>query len=56
MRLNCYDQVKLCTVCDLQDSNYPLRSGYVTENGTGAGEGYTINVPLPPGSGSGAYR
>ncbi len=24
--------------------------------GSGAGEGYTINVPLPPGSGSGAYR
>ncbi|KXZ50612.1 hypothetical protein GPECTOR_15g295 [Gonium pectorale] len=39
-----------------QDSNYPLRSGYVTENGVGAGEGTTLNVPLPPGSGSGAYR
>ncbi|PNW87295.1 hypothetical protein CHLRE_02g116950v5 [Chlamydomonas reinhardtii] len=39
-----------------QDSNYPLRSGYVTETGTGEGEGATINVPLPPGSGSGAYK
>ncbi|KAG2496888.1 hypothetical protein HYH03_005287 [Edaphochlamys debaryana] len=39
-----------------QDSNYPLRSGYVHENGTGPGEGTTLNVPLPPGSGSGAYR
>ncbi|GIL69528.1 hypothetical protein Vretimale_13627 [Volvox reticuliferus] len=39
-----------------QDSNYPLRSGYVTETGVGPGEGTTINVPLPPGSGSGAYK
>ncbi|KAG1671192.1 hypothetical protein FOA52_010128 [Chlamydomonas sp. UWO 241] len=39
-----------------QDSNYPQRSGYVTECGVGAGEGTTINVPLPPGCGSGAYR
>ncbi|KAG2452933.1 hypothetical protein HYH02_002272 [Chlamydomonas schloesseri] len=39
-----------------QDSNYPLRSGYVTETGTGEGEGATLNLPLPPGSGSGAYR
>lgn len=29
---------------------------HVHECGKGAGEDYTINVPLPPGSGSGAYR
>jgi len=28
----------------------------MSDQGQGAGEGYTINVPLPPGSGSGAYR
>lgn len=39
-----------------QDSNYPLHSGSVEETGKGTGEGYTINIPLPPGSGSGAYR
>ncbi|GFR46729.1 hypothetical protein Agub_g8352 [Astrephomene gubernaculifera] len=39
-----------------QDSNYPLGSGAVTETGVGPGEATTINVPLPPGSGSGAYR
>ncbi|GLC46063.1 hypothetical protein PLESTM_001821300 [Pleodorina starrii] len=39
-----------------QDSNYPLRSGYMTETGEGAGEGTSLNLPLPPGSGSGAYR
>eukprot|EP00798_Chlamydomonas_sp_ICE-L_P009636 gene9636-7549_t len=30
--------------------------GLVTECGTGKGQGFTINVPLPPGSGSGAYK
>ncbi|KAF5835260.1 hypothetical protein DUNSADRAFT_7707 [Dunaliella salina] len=39
-----------------QDSNYPLHSGAVTEQGTGQGEGFTINCPLPPGSGTGAYK
>jgi acetoin utilization deacetylase AcuC-like enzyme len=39
-----------------QDGNYPLHSGPLTDVGEAAGEGYTINVPLPPGSGSGAYR
>lgn len=29
---------------------------YVTEQGTGKGEGFTINIPLPPGSGRGAYK
>lgn len=39
-----------------QDSCYPVQSGAMSENGKGAGEGFTINIPLPPGSGSGAYR
>ncbi|KAJ9515920.1 hypothetical protein QJQ45_016910 [Haematococcus lacustris] len=39
-----------------QDSNYPKHSGYVEEVGTGAGRGFTLNLPLPPGSGIGAYR
>lgn len=39
-----------------QDSNYPLDSGKVEEQGMGKGQGFTINAPLPPGSGSGAYR
>ncbi|KAI8475598.1 MAG: histone deacetylase [Monoraphidium minutum] len=39
-----------------QDGNYPLASGSVDEVGSGPGEGFTLNVPLPPGSGSGAYR
>jgi len=38
-----------------QDSNYPARTGYVEERGEEEGEGYTINIPLPPGCGCEAY-
>lgn len=31
-------------------------AGAVDEIGSGPGTGFTLNVPLPPGSGSGAYR
>ncbi|UWS78473.1 class II histone deacetylase [Phaeobacter sp. G2] len=34
---------------------YPADSGFVEESGEGAGKGYNINIPLPPGSGHGAY-
>jgi len=36
---------------------YPLYpgTGHFTETGRGPGEGYTINLPLPPGWGDGAY-
>jgi len=34
---------------------YP-RSGQESETGEGAGRGYTLNVPLPAGSGDAAYR
>lgn len=40
----------------LQDRNYPLGSGALSETGAAAGAGFTINVPLMPGCGSGAYR
>ncbi|WP_299847827.1 class II histone deacetylase [uncultured Roseovarius sp.] len=39
-----------------QDDLYPKGTGHIDERGEGAGEGYTINVPLPPGSGTGAYE
>ncbi|OQS06812.1 histone deacetylase [Thraustotheca clavata] len=38
-----------------QAGNYPLTTGWIEETGIGPGAGYTINVPLPPGSGHGAY-
>jgi len=38
-----------------QDSNYPVKRGYIEEDGEGPGKSFNINVPLPPGSGGGAY-
>jgi acetoin utilization protein AcuC len=31
-------------------------TGFVNEIGTGAGEGYAVNVPLPPGTGDDGFR
>ncbi len=39
-----------------QDSNYPENSGTTSEIGEEDGKGMTINLPLPPGSGRGAYQ
>jgi acetoin utilization deacetylase AcuC-like enzyme len=39
-----------------QDNCFPPDSGHVHERGAGKGEGFTINIPLPPGSGTGAYE
>jgi len=38
-----------------QDNYYPPQSGALSQNGEGPGLGANINVPLPPGSGHGAY-
>lgn len=38
-----------------QDNWYPADSGHVVETGAGPGVGYTINIPLPPGTGNAGY-
>ena len=38
------------------DGYYPFFSGYRHETGAGAGEGFTLNVPFPVGSGDAAVR
>ena len=43
------------TISIHQDRNYPQDSGFLEELGDGAGRGANLNVPLPPGSGVGAY-
>jgi acetoin utilization deacetylase AcuC-like enzyme len=50
-----YDDPQTLTISLHQEGLFPLKSGGVDERGTGAGEGYAINVPLPAGSGNGAY-
>jgi acetoin utilization deacetylase AcuC-like enzyme len=39
-----------------QQAGYLQVAGEADEIGTGAGRGYSINIPLPPGCGDGAYR
>jgi len=45
-----YDSDAVLYVSIHQSPLYP-GTGALTENGIGAGEGYTINLPVPPGSG-----
>lgn len=49
-----YDDPTVLTVSIHQDQMIPGR-GYVEHRGVDRGEGYNINIPLPPGSGTGAY-
>ena len=39
-----------------QDNNYPRGNGSIEETGGAGAPGTTINVPLPPGTGMGAYQ
>ena len=50
-----YDRDDVLTMSIHQDNWYPRDSGALEETGEEAGDGYNINVPLPPGSGHGAY-
>ncbi len=50
-----YRDPGVLTISLHQDLCFPPESGYLTENGAGPGEGFNLNIPLPPGSGHGAY-
>ncbi|CAM9328882.1 unnamed protein product [Discosporangium mesarthrocarpum] len=50
-----YNDDRVLFVSLHQDNNYPQPSGSILEFGSGDGEYTTINLPLPPGSGGGAY-
>ena len=51
-----YDDPRALTISVHQDNCFPPDSGHVHEVGEGPGEGFNDNVPLPPGSGVGAYE
>lgn len=51
-----YADPDVLTISLHQEGCYPMDSGSASEIGEGAGRGANINVPLPPGSGDGAYR
>jgi acetoin utilization deacetylase AcuC-like enzyme len=50
-----YDDRRALTVSIHAENQYPPGRGSPTENGAGNGVGTAINVPLPHGSGVGAY-
>ncbi len=50
-----YDRSDVLTISIHQDRCFPPDSGPMEDRGEGAGDGYNINIPLPPGSGHGAY-
>ena len=51
-----WDNPAALTISIHQDNCFPPDSSHISETGEGAGEGFNINVPLPPGSGTGAYE
>lgn len=51
-----YADPRALTISVHQDRNFPHNSGGLEEVGEGAGRGFNINVPLPPGAGVGAYE
>lgn len=51
-----YDDPNVLPISLHQANYYPQDSGAVDEVGEGDGRGYNLNVPLPPGSGIGAYE
>jgi acetoin utilization deacetylase AcuC-like enzyme len=48
--------VQFVSVHGTPDTEYPWFLGYADERGAGAGEGFTLNLPLPAGTGWEAYR
>ena len=50
-----YDRADTLTLSLHQDGNYPLDTGALTDRGSGAGDGYNVNLPMHAGSGHTAY-
>ena len=50
-----YDRADVLSVSIHQERNYPLDTGDASARGEGAGEGYNLNIPLPPGTGHNGY-
>jgi acetoin utilization deacetylase AcuC-like enzyme len=50
-----YSDPTTLTISLHQENLFPIDSGGIEQNGKGAGTGYNVNIPLPPGCGDGAY-
>lgn len=51
-----YSDPDVLTISVHQDRLFPKDSGFVGETGEGPGKGSALNIPLPSGSGNGAYQ
>lgn len=50
-----YDRPDVLTISIHQEHNYPMDTGDFEDQGSNDGEGFNINIPLPPGAGHAAY-
>ena len=50
-----YDRPDVLTISVHQERNFPMDTGDFEDRGSDEGEGYNINIPLPPGAGHAAY-
>ncbi|OWU85495.1 acetoin utilization protein [Oceanicola sp. 22II-s10i] len=50
-----YGRDDVLTISIHQEKNYPLDTGDIADRGEGAGEGFNMNIPLPPGVGHVGY-
>ncbi|MEM9580351.1 MAG: class II histone deacetylase [Pseudomonadota bacterium] len=50
-----YDRDDVLTISIHQERNFPIDSGDFSDRGSGPGDGFNLNIPLPPGSGHAAY-
>ncbi len=49
------DRSDVLTISLHQENCFPFDSGAAGQRGSGAGEGFNVNIPLPPGSGHKTY-
>lgn len=50
-----YDDPDVLTISIHQDRNYPMDTGDFADRGQGKGDGFNLNIPLPPGTGHLGY-
>lgn len=50
-----YDDPNVMFMSIHQDLSFPNNTGFAVDVGEGAGRGYNINIPLPPGTGNAGY-
>jgi acetoin utilization deacetylase AcuC-like enzyme len=50
-----YRDPQVLTISLHQERNYPLDTGGASDRGADAGEGFNLNIPLPPGTGHRGY-